>query len=44
MSAGWMLVTVVLALLTVGGGVLLIRGRGPDPAVQERFDRYCRLT
>jgi len=38
MSAGWMLVTVVLGLVLTGGeGVLLIRGRGPDPACAGAF-------
>ncbi len=38
---GWLMVFVVLGLGVCGGIVFLLR-RGPDPAIQARFDAWCR--
>ena len=41
--AGWILVAVVLLTLACGGGLFLLLWRGgADPAIEARFDAWCR--
>lgn len=41
LGLGWIMVYVVLGLGVCGGIIFSLR-RGPDPAIQARFDAWCR--